>query len=82
MKESKKYQHPFHEVTHGYFTWCLHCERVHKTESWVKNDWECPDNECNGNALDAFPWAQDCWPRRQHPEYPEIPEEEKYYPLY
>ena len=78
----KSFEHPFYEETHGEFTWCLHCERASETEEWVNNEWECPHDGCNGSALDAFPWEADTWPRRQHPEYPEVPQEGVYYPLY
>jgi hypothetical protein len=39
----KKFEHPLYEERHGEFTWCLHCERVHKTKKWVENGWECPE---------------------------------------
>jgi len=85
MRNSKQlklfYEHPFHELTHGQFTWCLHCQCVHRTEDWVGNDWDCPDKDCNGTALDAHPWFRDNWPRNMHPEYPEFPEVGKCYPL-
>jgi len=64
------------------FTWCLHCECAYKTELWVKNKWNCPDVKCNGSQHDAHSWEAEEWPRINHPEYPEIPEEGKYYPLY
>jgi len=82
MKKIKGYEHPFHDVTHGEFTWCLHCECAYRTELWVKNDWDCPDKECNGNALDAFPWGCDHWPMNRNPDYPVVPIEGKRYPLY
>lgn len=82
IKQKHLFRHPFHDSVHGEFTWCLHCQRVYKTKKWVKNDWNCPDKECDGNALDAFSWSPDDWPRSEHPEYPDIPELGKYYPLY
>jgi len=82
MKKEKCYRHPFHDIVHGEFSWCLHCERVSKTKDWVDNDWNCPYSGCNGAALDVSPWKLDDWPRSQHPEYPDIPELGKYYPLY
>jgi hypothetical protein len=82
MMARKNYQHPFHEEVHGEFSWCLHCERVSRTEEWVNNDWYCPYSDCDGSALDVSLWDCDHWPRSQHSEYPEIPELGKYYPLY
>ena len=82
MERSKKYCHPLYEKPYGEFTWCLHCECVYRTELWVKNDWDCPDGECDGGALDAFPWSVNSWPRCENPDYPEIPVEGKLYPLY
>lgn len=68
--------------TNAEYTWCFHCERAHATAKWEANDWDCPDPECDGGAFDAHPWALDHWPRNAHPEYPEIPEMGKDYPLY
>ena len=82
MGTRNKHQHPVFAETHGEFTWCLHCECVYRTESWINNNWECPDKQCNGNAIDAFSWHKDSWPRNVHPEYPEVPEDGKEYPLY
>jgi hypothetical protein len=82
MKRTDKQQDQLREQTDIEFTWCLHCECAYKTESWVKNDWDCPDMECSGGYFDAHSWDLDDWPRVVHPEYPEIPEEGKYYPLY
>jgi hypothetical protein len=81
MKEKREYMHPFHDIVYGEFTWCLHCECVHKTKKWVKNNWSCPKMGCNGSPLDAFLWSPDNWPKIEHPEYPSDPEPGGYYPL-
>ena len=78
----KLFRHPFHAMRYGEFTWCLHCQRVYLTESWVKNDWNCPDRECDGGALDACPWCADHWPMSCNPDYPVTPEVGKRYLLY
>ena len=40
--------------------------KVHPPE-WI----QCPYEDCNGNAIDAFTWTE---VREYHPEYPTIPE--------
>jgi len=83
MKKNRTFQHPFDGVDYGEFTWCFHCERAHRTELWVENNWMCPGEKCHGSAIDAHAWDdKGGFPRCGHPEYPDIPEEGKYYPLY
>jgi len=81
MKKDE-FEHPLTGETHGEFTWCLHCEQAYKTEFWVKNGWDCPKKKCNGDIVDAFSWHPDHWPMSVNPDYPLIPVEGTYYPLY
>ena len=78
----KSFRHPWYRVKYGEFTWCLHCQRVYRTKSWVKNDWDCPERECDGNALDASPWDADYLPRKCNPDYPPVPDVGGKYILY
>lgn len=80
--KKKKFNHPFLEKVHGEFTWCLHCERVSRTELWLKNNWDCPAKGCDGSALDAHSWNKGDWPLECNPDYPEIPVVGATYPLY
>jgi DNA-binding CsgD family transcriptional regulator len=77
------------------YMWCLHCERTYKygefrevkIKPFVVNHVRyeptfqmCPYEDCDGDAvLDAWEWDRI---RESHPEYPEIPEKGKAYPLY
>ena len=60
--------------------WCLHCERVYQAperDQLTHND-ACP--ECGAfAAVDAFDWSHI---RLAHPEYPEVPEPDRAYPMY
>ena len=76
------YKHPFLEREHSEVTWCFHCERVSKTEDWIRNHWNCPVEGCDGNALDAHNWTEEDWPCNANPEYPETPVIGEYYPMY
>ncbi len=80
--EEEKVQQPFRDVVRGEYTWCLHCERVYKTEKWIKNGWNCPGIDCDGGILDAHSWGPDDWPRRENLVYPVVPIEGEEYPLY
>ncbi len=63
--------------------WCLHCERCYQVGEFRKgaDDLEyCPYDGCDGDTLfNSWPWMKI---REAHPEYPEIPDREKVYPLY
>jgi hypothetical protein len=71
--------------------WCLHCQRCFRFID-AKSDEEglvvcarTPD--CNGSAIDFFPWSKSDWLRRMggqpRPEHwPEEPIVGKVYPLY
>ena len=64
------------------YLWCLHCERAYKRGSYrtVGELQMCPYEGCDGDtAMDAWGWEK---LREEHPDYPEIPEEGKLYPLY
>lgn len=66
----------------GPYLWCLHCERAYERGKWRNNgDLQmCPYVGCNGDAvIDAWDWEA---VRQHHPDYPEIPEFGKSYPLY
>jgi hypothetical protein len=62
--------------------WCLHCERAYKRgkHRLVDGLKLCPYKDCDGDTvMDGWPWPQ---VREGHPDYPEIPEKGKCYPLY
>jgi len=77
------------------YKWCLHCERTYhwtecryeKMEPFIVNHvkyepefYLCPYEDCNGGYYgDGWDWENI---RESHPEYPEIPERNKVYPLY
>ena len=69
--------HPFLNVWLSAFSWCLHCQKVHSTGTWQKNDWQCPG--CGGSAMDLWRWEQ---VRAVQALYPEAPEEGCFYPVY
>lgn len=73
------------------WTWCLHCECVHRTEKWVANNWRCPGPDCDGNLVDAHDFqAPTGWPAISYLSsedptryvYLENPTDGGYYPLY
>ena len=64
------------------YLWCLHCERAYKHGEFrvARGLQMCPYEDCDGNTvMDGWDWAQI---RDAHPEYPEVPEKGKVYPLY
>jgi hypothetical protein len=67
----------------GEWVWCLHCEKVYQVGEFrlEKDDLQmCPYPGCDGDTVtDSWPWKAI---RENHPEYPEIPERDKKYPLY
>jgi hypothetical protein len=64
---------------HDGWTWCLHCERVSRTEDWDANGCCCPQVDCDGGPLDGWQWTRI---REANPSYPKTPEAGKHYPLY
>ena len=71
---------PERQRLHGEWTWCLICQRVHRTLFWIGEDWRCPADGCAGKAVDAIPWDDLTFgPRGRHPEYPSAPEEGSVY---
>lgn len=69
-------------LVHHDWTWCQICERVYRTESWVRRRWRCPMPECTGLLGDAFPWESEHFgPRGRHPRYPLIPGHGDWYPF-
>ncbi len=70
-------KHPVLDLNLGEFSWCLHCECVHKTTSWQANGWEYPG--CGAGSLDLRPWEEI---RALVQGYPEQPQEGKEYPQY
>jgi hypothetical protein len=78
----------------GMWVWCLHCERCYQvgefrvekpdrqiinTDFIVKTEM-CPFPDCDGDTLtDSWTWESI---REIHPEYPEVPERGKVYPMY
>lgn len=72
----------FDEEKRSDYLWCLHCERTYKRGEFrlVNGLQMCPYEGCDGDTvLDAWDWAK---VREMHPEYPEVPERGKVYPLY
>lgn len=64
------------------YLWCLHCERAYRRGQYrmVGGLQMCPYEGCDGDTvMDALDWARI---REIHPEYPQIPEPGKVYPLY
>lgn len=68
--------------------WCLHCGRTYDWGDYIQAEekgfafqW-CPYEDCNGDTfLDSLSWRE---ARRDgaHPDFPEIPEYDKVYPMY
>lgn len=64
------------------YAWCLHCARTYKRGEFrlVDDCRLCPYEDCDTSILlDSWNWDA---VRSNHPEYPEIPERGKVYPLY
>ena len=78
--DSWKEVYPFSRLAKSKFGWCFYCERVHKTKSWEKNYWTCPTKGCRADVISAYPWTPESIPRRNNPDYPDIPIEGKIYP--
>lgn len=71
------------ELNLAEYIWCLHCECAYARSAFEEADWvACPTDTCDGSMLDWNSWARGRWPRILHPEYPDVPIEGKYYPLY
>lgn len=85
-QDGKHFESPFGNV--GEYFWCLHCEHVSTAKAWSNNHWDCPRPDCDGGALDCSVWSAFSWPRGSqigkpiHPEYPDVPDLDVYYPLY
>jgi Zn finger protein HypA/HybF involved in hydrogenase expression len=69
--------HPVFTDPFGPYSWCLHCETVHQTQSWEKNAHQCP--KCGAGATDQWRWEDI---RAANPDYPELPQEGAEYPQY
>lgn len=59
------------------WVWCLHCECVHLHKAGTTWDYECPNPGCDGNLIDF-----ESWDKARRPEYPQVPKEGWYYPVY
>jgi hypothetical protein len=76
------------DLREGAFLYCIHCERAYpKGKCRIMSDIGlglmrmCPYEDCDGDGiLDAWEW--DVFRQENHPEYPEVPEEGKIYPMY
>lgn len=81
MSDSHR-ENAFDETPRSPFLWCLHCERTYDRGQW-RNEAEyqmCPYADCDGDAvIDAWDWAS---VRDHNPQYPEMPEPGRVYPLY
>jgi hypothetical protein len=66
----------------GTWVWCLHCERCYQVGEYrvVKGLQMCPYPDCDGDAvMDPWKWKKI---REGNPDYPEIPERDRIYPMY
>jgi hypothetical protein len=64
------------------YQWCLHCERAYKRgeHRLIDGLMMCPYKGCDGDTvMDGWSWPS---VRENHPDYPEVPEKGKTYPLY
>lgn len=59
------------------YTWCLHCETVHLTDSWRKSKGFCPKCGASG-IVDGWPWPK----LVKANGYPRVPVEGRAYELY
>ena len=71
------------ERQEGDWVWCLNCERCYQVGEYKADNnllELCPYLDCNGDTVvDSWLWNDI---RENHPEYPEVPEKGKVYPLY
>jgi len=67
----------------GSWVWCLHCERCYQVGEFKMDESSlelCPYDICDGDTLiDSWSWEKI---KELHPEYPDVPEKDKVYPLY
>lgn len=63
----------------GRVWWCLKCEQTFRQPERQLLGQQCPVCKNRGSV---YRWASDEWPRSENPDYPEIPELGKVYPLY
>ena len=89
------YEAVYGEKPKSEYMWCLHCERTYKygefrevkIKPFVVNHVRyepifqmCPYEDCDGDTVsDAWEWKRI---RENHPEYTEIPEAGRVYPMY
>ena len=57
----------------GSWVWCLHCERCYQVGEFKM------DESDGDTILDSWTWEEI---KELHPEYPDVPEKNKVYPLY
>ena len=65
----------------GEWVLCMHCEQAYQVGELRQEAalQMCPYPECDGDTvIDAWPWSDI---REKHPEYPEVPERDKVYPI-
>jgi hypothetical protein len=76
-------RNPDTTLIHHEWTWCQICQRAYPTSRWLRRRWRCPTRKCTGHIINAFPWEHPRFgPRVRHPEYPEVPVEAGWYPLW
>ena len=65
----------------GDWVWCMHCERVYKVGEFrmVGNRQMCPYRGCTGDAVDDA-WHWEKFAQANH--HPEIPERDRFYPIF
>jgi len=68
------FQQPF-ETPLSNYCWCGKCETVHKSVSWFRDDWFCPN--CGASLWELVDWEEI---RRAIPYYPESPKEGTRFP--
>ncbi len=79
IMRSSEIKHPlFPDMTFGEFAWCLHCMRVFRSADWASNRFHCLASDCDGSPIDVWEWERILG---AHPEYPQLPEIGKEYPL-
>lgn len=71
---------PVSQDLNSEYTYCLYCEKVFRTETWIRNHWQCPDDHGEIEDLQAMICNWEIV-RKQNPEYPVIPREGQVYPF-
>jgi hypothetical protein len=70
----------------GYY-WCPKCHHAYLEQRWAQNRANCLTKDCDRNFNNAkdFSWSHVLTMRQSRPDlprYPDIPDEEKEYPMF